>query len=227
MAVLLLRLASPLQAWGDESKFETRRTMPYPSKSGVVGMIASAMGRTRDESVDDLSALRFGVRIDREGELLCDYHTVKTAKHSYITYRHYLSDAIFLVGLESDNIEFLRTIEAALKSPAYPLFLGRRSCPPTLPLTLGIRNKELYTALSEEPWLLPEFRQGKIFSDADRKLRIVTDDNSSDAIIRDVPVSFSKKRREFGWRGVRDHGYIEMTLINEAETEHDPFKELG
>ena len=65
MAVLLLRLAAPLQAWGDESKFETRRTMPYPTKSGVVGMVAAALGRSRSESVSDLTALGFGVRIDR------------------------------------------------------------------------------------------------------------------------------------------------------------------
>ena len=42
MAVLLLRLAAPLQSWGnDDSKFETRKTWREPSKSGVIGMIAA------------------------------------------------------------------------------------------------------------------------------------------------------------------------------------------
>jgi CRISPR system Cascade subunit CasD len=45
MPVLLLRLAAPLQSWGVESKFDTRRTLGYPTKSGVIGLVASAMGR--------------------------------------------------------------------------------------------------------------------------------------------------------------------------------------
>ena len=226
MAVLLLRLAAPLQAWGDESKFETRRTLPFPTKSGVIGMLAAALGRSREEPADDLSALGFGVRIDREGELLRDYHTVRTAKQSYITNRYYLSDAIFLVGLESDDKAFLESLETALKAPAFPLFLGRRSCPPTLPLVLGIRDKALYEVLSDEPWLLPEYRQARIYSDDERKLRIIVDDITSSTVIRDVPLSFSKKRREFGWRGVRDCGYIEKKRTDETETKHDPFREL-
>ena len=37
MATLLLRLAAPLQSWGSDSKFETRKTDREPTKSGVVG----------------------------------------------------------------------------------------------------------------------------------------------------------------------------------------------
>ena len=44
MTTLLLRLAAPLQAWGAESKFETRRTLHYPTKSGVIGMLAGLEG---------------------------------------------------------------------------------------------------------------------------------------------------------------------------------------
>ena len=38
MATLLLRLAAPLQSWGSDSKFETRKTDREPTKSGVVGL---------------------------------------------------------------------------------------------------------------------------------------------------------------------------------------------
>ena len=55
MGTLLLRLAAPLQAWGIDSKFNIRQTGNVPSKSGVVGLLAAALGRTRDESVEDLS----------------------------------------------------------------------------------------------------------------------------------------------------------------------------
>lgn len=44
MATLLLRLAAPLQSWGSDSKFETRKTGREPTKSGVVGLLAAALG---------------------------------------------------------------------------------------------------------------------------------------------------------------------------------------
>ena len=40
MATLLLRLAAPLQAWGADSKFETRKTGREPTKSGVIGPVS-------------------------------------------------------------------------------------------------------------------------------------------------------------------------------------------
>ena len=73
MSTLLLRLAAPLQAWGINSKFDIRKTEREPSKSGVVGLLAAALGRRRDESLDDLAALKFGIRSDKEGELLKDF----------------------------------------------------------------------------------------------------------------------------------------------------------
>ena len=75
MSTLLLRLAAPLQAWGINSKFDIRKTEREPSKSGVIGLLAAALGRRRDESLDDLIALKFGVRCDKEGKLLRDYQT--------------------------------------------------------------------------------------------------------------------------------------------------------
>ena len=61
MSTLLLRLAAPLQAWGINSKFDIRKTEREPSKSGVIGLLAAALGRRRDESLDDLTALTFGI----------------------------------------------------------------------------------------------------------------------------------------------------------------------
>lgn len=50
MATLLLRLAAPLQSWGSDSKFETRKTDREPTKSGVVGLLAAALGLRRDDT---------------------------------------------------------------------------------------------------------------------------------------------------------------------------------
>ena len=135
MATLLLRLAAPLQAWGADSKFETRKTGREPTKSGVIGLLAAALGLRRDEreALLRLTGLRFGVRVEREGQLLVDYHTAKTQdeKTSYVTYRHYLQDAVFLAGIESTDTALLQQLQQALLHPAFPLYLGRRCCPPT------------------------------------------------------------------------------------------------
>ena len=252
MATLLLRLAAPLQAWGADSKFETRRTLPYPTKSGVIGMLAAALGISRedDEALKRLSELKFGVRVDKEGELLRDYHTAVGEK-PYITNRYYLSDAIFVAGFESEDNELLSKLEFALKNPAFPLFLGRRSCPPTMPLVLGIQEKDILSALKEEPWQLdvttfgiaksqltgncphPSLRLNASRQRASLgKLRIITDGTAEEAfsVLQDVPVSFSKKHRKFTWRNVKDHGYVDKmptTDIVETVTLHDPFTELG
>lgn len=229
MATLLLRLAAPLQAWGAESKFEMRRTQGYPTKSGVIGMIAAALGYARDASLEELNALRFGIRIDWEGTYLRDYHTAhgKKDKDSYITNRFYLADAVFLVGLESSDLAYLQKIQTALQTPVFPLFLGRRSCPPTMPLQLGIRETDLMTALRHEPWLLAEWRQKNV-TDEERSLRIITDtDNIEGAVhVRDQAVSFCPMHRMHTWRYVQEQGYYMMSH-EKTKSEHDAFAELG
>ena len=234
MSTLLLRMSAPLQEWGYESKFETRRTSREPTKSGVIGLLASALGRSRDESVQDLNELSFGVRVDHEGELLHDYHTVKlNESKTYVTHRYYLSDAVFLVGLESDNEELLQKLNNAVLSPAFPLFLGRRSCPPTLPLSLGIRECSLLEALQSEPWLISQYMQKKLKNRSDFKLRIITDSDPKDSRAvrqKDVAVSFDPRKRQYGYRPIVEHTPITMVNKNyefpEYNTEHDVMAEL-
>lgn len=226
MSTLLLRLAAPLQAWGSSAKFETRGTERTPTKSGVIGMIASALGRKRTDEISDLVALRFGVRVDREGTLLRDYHTAQ-AKKPYVTNRYYLSDAVFLVGLEG-SMEQLVLLDAALHHPAYPLFLGRRSCPPQGRLSLGIRpGSSLLDALREEP-LLTETKEGSRF-------RIVYDleaeEGTSYVMLRDQPISFSFVHRRHGFRRVSESTVVRSigggSGMSDQSADHDPFAEWG
>ena len=202
MATLLLRLAGPLQSWGAEANFETRRTLGFPTKSGVVGLLAAALGYPRDASLNRLSSMRFGVRVEREGELLRDFHTIHGSKKkdAWITERFYLMDAVFLAGFESSDIAFLKELEYALRHPVYPLYLGRRSCPPDMPLVLGVRSDDLFTALSSEPWHVSEWRK----KSKDKRLLIV-DDPGSKTVLRDHPVSFSRQRRTFSFRPYTTH----------------------
>ncbi|MGW9349841.1 type I-E CRISPR-associated protein Cas5/CasD [Nocardiopsis flavescens] len=74
--VLLVRLAGPLQSWGLKGRFNRRDTHRRPTKSGVVGLCAAALGLDREEPLGELADVRFGVRADRPGTPVRDYHTV-------------------------------------------------------------------------------------------------------------------------------------------------------
>lgn len=72
---LIMQLFGPMQSWGISSRWSERDTLLEPSKSGVIGILAAAQGRSRDESVDDLAALKMGVRVDLEGVPCVDFQT--------------------------------------------------------------------------------------------------------------------------------------------------------
>ena len=78
MTVLLLRLAGPLQSWGVKSRFTVRATELAPTKSGIIGMLAAAVGRRRTDPIEDLLSLRFGVRKDQPGRVIRDFNTART-----------------------------------------------------------------------------------------------------------------------------------------------------
>ena len=224
MSTLLLRLAAPLQAWGTDSKFEVRRTNREPSKSGVIGLLAAALGLRRDADLSKLSALRFGVRVDRNGEVIKDFHMAKAEKTSYLTYRYYLSDAIFLVGLESEDRSFLEQIERALRNPCFPLFLGRRSCPPTLPLVLGIREDALETALRGEENQNKDLKSRR---QSHRYIRLDCGEGEQEGtVVQDLPISFNPMRREFAYRREKEIWLRDDVNTEESAEEHDAMAEL-
>ena len=221
-----------MQSWGIESVYNTRRTQKEPTKSGVIGLIAASMGRRRNEPVDDLVQMRFGVRVDQQGEVHRDYQTVKSKiikKDAYITHRYYIEDAAFLVGLEHTDKSFLESVQAHLQSPSFTPFLGRRACPPTYPLVLGIREAGLEQALYDEPWLAPEWAQKKLAKDLPVYVECSTDTNGG-AFQKDVPVSFDISKREFGYRCVKYAGSVHMDIQGgeeqKAPEQHDPMWEL-
>lgn len=235
MSTLLLRLSAPLQAWGAESKFDTRTTQRAPTKSGVLGMVAAALGRRRTEPIDDLLRLRFGVRVEQEGTLLVDFHMAHEQSFwdsgadsgSHLTRRHYLSDAAFLVGLEGEDTQ-LMPIEEALRAPAFPLFLGRRSCPPEGKIVLGVRKGETLTrALEQAPWLASA--RVKARAQAGHRLRLYLEVEAGAPgayAVRDVPLSLSQVKREHGFRFTQEHTVPAVPLAPRDTTKQDPIMEL-
>lgn len=205
MTTLLLRLQGPMQSWGTTSRFDERDTQLEPSKSGVLGLVCAALGRDRAEPVDDLAALRMGVRVDREGVPLRDYQTATgvviaaTGKadltRTVVSPRYYLSDAVFLVGLEGADTALLTRIHAALKAPVWPLALGRKSLVPSRPVHLpdGLVDQPLESALG-----------GYDSAEMPRPpglLRLVLEDPAEGAVRLDQPVAPFAQRR-FGPRFV-------------------------
>jgi len=224
MNVLLLRLAGAMQSWGTQSRFSIRDTGLEPSKSGVIGLLCAALGKPREEVIDDgfptlaeLVALKMGVRVNRAGAPKVDYHTAGGAHRQGARYgvvkasgaagdtvtsqRHYLADADFLVGLESNDETLLRRLDEALRRPRWQMFLGRKSFVPSVPVRepAGLLDEALSNLL--RTYVSPHDPR----FDESAQLRIVVDADAGTAteVRTDVPLSFAARR--FTVRYVQTH----------------------
>lgn len=165
MSVLTLRLAGPLQSWGSAGRFARRSTESAPTKSGVIGLLAAAVGLDRDDDTGlaELARLRFGVRIDQPGTRLRDFqtaHHADTGEAMPLSERHYLADAVFVAAVEGPA-PLIDRLHTALRTPHYLPYLGRRSCPPSQPVDLGVHHDaaDLHTVLAAEPWHASDWHQ--------------------------------------------------------------------
>ncbi|MER6010194.1 type I-E CRISPR-associated protein Cas5/CasD [Streptomyces bluensis] len=257
-AILLLRLAGPLQSWGGTSDHNRRETRPQPTKSGVLGLLAAAAGRHRGEPISDLVGLRMGIRVDQPGSLLRDYHTASDyrgrpllssqvnaqarqkgtspAKHTHVTQRFYLQDAVFVAALQGP-VELVDGLESAVRNPAFPLALGRRSCPPSHPLVLGVRQgtqgSDLEQALRSVQWQAAEHERRAAVGPHIR-LAATIEDPAGDDTATDVPLAFDfRAGGRLVTRHVRhtwltiDTGQKARTPRDQVDGEHDPFELLG
>jgi CRISPR system Cascade subunit CasD len=270
-AVLVLRLAGPLQSWGLRSSFNRRETNAEPTKSGVLGLLAAAAGLSREDPLDELIPLRLGVRVDQPGTLLRDYHTVSDyrgrpllqsgvnakgvqrptspVKHTHVTVRYYLQDAVFVAGVAGPR-DLVETLDHAVRAPAFPLALGRRSCPPTQPVSLGVHEGDLTAVLEAQPWQASRaardryVRRGRGGRTGTRQappagidLSATVEDPAGNDVLHDVPVSFDPRARAFTDRRVR-HCWMHVPTGFPQSGEagpgtlddggaHDPFALLG
>lgn len=237
MTVLMLRLAAPMQAWGSRSRFVRRETERAPTKSGVIGLLAAARGVRRTEELTEFLDLRFGVRIDQPGKLQRDFQTAISLdgrRRMPLSFRYYLADAVFVAAVEGEE-ELIAGLHDAARRPAFPLYLGRRSCPPAGPIALDVRDGTVREALDDPTWYASEHYQRRSRASRLRLeiLRDAEDDDGSGALretYRDVPLSFDPAKREYGWRSVV---HDEATVTNpyrlgsETGLDHDAMAALG
>lgn len=200
-----MRLKSPLQSWGLVSHFDTRDTSGFPSKSGVVGLLCSALGIQRGDevSIEELAGLKMSAIRTKDGILHTDFHTVGhkhthsmhqlrtadgKAKQGAVTYRDYLVDAEFIVVL-TGAASVIDRCSKALDNPKWSVHLGRRSCIPTLPV--------LETVLTSKDDVIKYLEKQGVTSEM-----FCQSDADSGAGQMDVPVNFES--RVFTHRFVTD-----------------------
>lgn len=193
MPTLLLRMRAPMMSWGDCSRFTIRDTRREPTKSAVIGLLCAALGRPRWEPVQDLAVLKMGVRVNQEGLVQCDYHTVMDSIKSsgdrggtVVSQRYYIADADYLVGLEGDAVQ-LGELDAALQSPCWQLYFGRKSFVSSCPVHIGIVDLLLEDALKQYPYK-PRSRQN-----FPKSLRYVLEVIDSHDVRQDVPLDWQRR----------------------------------
>ena len=233
MPTLLLRLVGPMQSWGTTSRFDQRDTGKEPSKSGVIGILAAALGIDRENWMDlePLTLLSMGVRLDRPAVPKYDYQTVGQGVEEVVhsegkvqirsrlilangkypsgdhlgegiqSYRHYLADAAFLVGLEGGDRMLLEKANANLKNPAWPLALGRKSYVPSDSIWIedGLQDAPLREVLARWPWIASPRK----WEEPPEKLLVSFESEDGSGVLKmDQPLSSFAERR-FGARFVR------------------------
>lgn len=167
--LLILRLEGPLQSWGLRARWDVRDTGDEPSKSGVIGLLGCALGYGNgDERLRQLSEeLTMGVRVERQGSKMVDFQTVSGMMMAasgkvrgqpddpltIVSPRTYLQDAGFLVALGGPS-DILKQCAAALQSPRWPFYLGRKACIPSRPIFEELTNQyqSLQDTLTSYPW---------------------------------------------------------------------------
>jgi CRISPR system Cascade subunit CasD len=155
---LTFQLYGPTASWGSIAVGDERPSFDRPSKSAVLGLIAAALGyRRREQEKHDAlrRSLAMALRIENGGTFFRDYHTIQVPSKTYgdpalrslelaqlgqkdtkVSTREYYADQRSLVCLwQTEEAEpSLRDLAAALRTPRFHLYLGRKASPLALPL---------------------------------------------------------------------------------------------
>lgn len=162
---LLIRLSSPLIAFGGETIDNFGVIRDFPALSMVTGLIANALGWDRGDDVLHnrlQERLRLGTRLEAQGSRLTDFQTAQLGANDkawttwgtveerrggaasyespHLRYRDYHADLTALLALRLDPADESPTLDEvaqALDRPQRPLFIGRKPCLPVGRLVAG------------------------------------------------------------------------------------------
>lgn len=177
---LLLRLSSPLIAFGGETIDNLGVIRDFPALSMVTGLLANALGWDRGDAAlhNQLQArLRLGTRLEVPGSRLTDFQTAQLGaadkawttwgnpeerrggaasyNSPHLRFRDYHADITALLALRlvpATDAPTLDDIAHALDHPQRPLFIGRKPCLPVGRLVAGwVEADSVLQALQQAP----------------------------------------------------------------------------
>ena len=175
MDFLIFQLYGPMASWGDIAVGEVRPSQNHPSKSAISGLLAGALGIAREEGEKHIKIDQdYGtaVRIFLSGESSRDYHTAQMPEggpynnrreelsnreklHTVLSYRDFKMDAFYQIAVwrkQDETLFSLEKIKQALLAPRFPLYLGRKSHPLSLPVCpMVFSGLSLKTAFEKYP----------------------------------------------------------------------------
>ncbi len=216
---LALQFKGPMQSWGFDSQYNRRNTGLMPTKSAIAGMICAAFGffRGSEEEFDFLEKFKkvsmtaisilswqsYKPLIVRR---LQDYHTVRKTrkaeggiKETHITHRQYLTDAVFIVLLTGHST-LIKEWAKQLRDPVWGIFLGRKTCIPSLPVLFARFNPERLWFDSEDE-ALAILLDGEALESFQYIKDAESFEQGNDSLM-DQAVSFESIAREFSPRRV-------------------------
>lgn len=219
---LVFTLCASMASMGELAGHERRGTLTWPGRSAILGLVGAALGVRRGDAAGfaALDALKTAVGVIDDGAPLRDYHTVQTVPttaarrpdsrpeamriagprrlNTTITLRDYRVGVAYAVALWGGP---LKPIQAALKRPAFTLYLGRKSCPLAAPpQPLIVPDLGLVEALGQAA--------RPPFLDAAASILLIASDepiDPSDAVDYRHDLAVDRDRRHFAVRPVRLH----------------------
>lgn len=189
MEALIFQLYGPMASWGGPAVGETRPSSDHPGRAALLGLLAAALGIRREDSAGHQAlsdSVRFAVKQFSPGRLMRDYHTVqvpgrdkkaryftrkdelsipKDKLNTVLSSREYRQGGMWQVAvlLEKSSGWTLDELQVALREPVFTLYLGRKACPPAVPLAPkkvtanGLREAfghvEPFVCESQQRWL--------------------------------------------------------------------------
>lgn len=167
-----LRLAGPLQSWAGASVTgNIVNTGKIPTPSALRGLLAGALGYQRGQWPQWLENVEFTIRMERPVQYTDDFQTInpRTGEETFrrrillaqgqkassakslvftpdaqsgtsIVNRTYLADSEFIVRITAEGKT--EEIDAALRSPQFSTYLGRKAFPAVFPFYLGVGDSD-------------------------------------------------------------------------------------
>lgn len=217
---LLLWLEGPMQSWGDRSLFGSRETLPFPTKSGIIGLLFCAMGMngSQEDSLEELRSSKLDVyclkRKDSQAlpTVVSDFHMVgngyddrdpwsslripKTSVGKKATNggakltKRYYLQDAAFACILTVPEKWAIAMENGLMNPKWPVYLGGKGCPPSEPIF-----SDCFATLDEAKSGLMELLKQSSWVPFEK----ITEDRDGGRVggmvLYDVPVSFGMHKK--------------------------------